>query len=180
MVRVLAVAPAGIDDGEYWGRLVFASLPLVVAPPVDTSAQDVSTSITLILATDIPVVFRKGKVATGIEFNVARADVQHSRARILVDTRRTGNSAYRGTLFGTISTADGAEVARVEEQFTTEFALRKLLEFPLPGDGSYRMRLEVRSVRTGNAADAAIPAPTVIREYSMNVSGRDVVLSEGE
>lgn len=176
VVRVLVTPPSGISDGEYWGRLKFTSQPLLPAEEIDTNRTEFGTVITLLLATDIPVLFRKGRVATGIEFNVARVNIDSSRARILVDTRRLGNSAYRGTFFGVIRTAGGAEIARVEEQFTTEFALRKSLSFRIPGDGSYHLSIECRSVRTGNAADVAIPAETRVKQYTMTVAGREVSL----
>lgn len=177
VVRVLVAAPPAISDGEYWGRLKFTSQPLLPATRIDTTGLEFGTVITLLLATDIPVLYRKGRLATGIDFDVAGVRVDSSRARVLVDTRRLGNSAYRGTFFGVLRNADGVEIARVEEQFTTEFVLRKALDFRIPGDGSYHLTLECRSVRTGLAADVAIPAETRVKEYLLTIAGHEAVLT---
>jgi P pilus assembly chaperone PapD len=170
-IRIMASAPDTIADGEYWGRLVLT--PVQVGAPVvagsDTSAG-IASELTMIFALDIPVVYRKGKPSTGIAIDAITTQSDSVGMVLLVDSRRIGNSAYRGTMSAIVKDASGGEVARIGSQFTNEFILRQAFRLPSLGAGEYRLELLSESVRTGSAAEAVIPASAVVKEYDLHIS----------
>lgn len=169
MVRVLIVPADSASEGEYWGRIIFGSTPIIRAPAEDTS-DAIRTNLTMRIELDIPVIFRKGSVQTGIEFTGITARNESDATVALLDTKRTGNSAYRGTLTAVVKRPDGSEVSRFEEQYTTEFQLRKRIQLPKLSEGSYTLEVESKSVKRGSANDAVIASPTVSKTYALTVS----------
>lgn len=177
-VRVIASVPPTAADGEYWGRLILLSQR--VLPPEAlkiTDGDSIKTEITVALELNLPIIVRKGAIETGIELQSISARQDTNGCRLLVDTHRSGNSAYRGTLFATVKSADGSSIATAREPFTTEFELRQALKLPRLNDGNYTVDLECRSVKGGTAADAVIPAATVNRSYELHIAGERVELS---
>jgi P pilus assembly chaperone PapD len=169
MVRVLIVPSDEAEEGEYWGRIIFGSTPIIRTPAEDTS-DAIRTNLTMRIELDLPVIFRKGNVQTGIEFEGLSARNEEDATVALLDTKRTGNSAYRGTLVTVLKGPDGSEVSRTEEQYTTEFRLRKRITFPKLGEGNYTLEVESKSVKRGAANEAVIPAQPVTKTYDVMVS----------
>jgi P pilus assembly chaperone PapD len=178
MLRVMVVIPDSAKDGEYWGRVIVTSTPVAAIP---TTAADtingIQTNLSMRLQLDLPVIIRKGAVETGIVINAPVARQTSEGTLLLFDMQRVGNSAYRGTVSGTIKQSDGTEVARAEEQYTVEFALRKRLLLPKLQDGSYVLVIESQSVKKGGANEAVIPAPTVTQAYDLTVTGARVSIT---
>src|SRR5207244_2657812 len=96
------------------------------------------------------------------------------RTRLLVDTRRLGNSAYRGTLTAVVKQIGAGEVGNTEEQYTTEFTLRKSLWLPNLPPGSYTLALESKAVKKGQAMDAVLDAPAVSKNYQLRVTATGI------
>jgi len=176
--RILILPPDSIPDGEYWARALFSSLPL--DNPMDDagdSATSISTQLRMRVVLDIPIIFRKGAMQTGIDVEHVRLQNNGGGTRVLIDLKRLGNAAYRGTLSAVLRSADGSVLKRVEEQFTTEFTLRK--SFPLPNmqPGNYSIDVESIAVKKGGANDAVIPAPAVRKVYDVIVSAGGFTVS---
>ena len=169
--RVLILPPDSIPDGEYWGRAIFSSLPADDNPAGDLdSGNIIRTKLRMQITLDIPVIFRKGTMQTGIAVEgVALKDIGEGTLA-LIDVKRLGNCAYRGTLAAVLRGADGSVIKRVEDQFTTEFALREALRFPKLAPGSYSLDVEAVSTKKGGANDAVISAPTVKKTYDISSS----------
>jgi hypothetical protein len=168
LVRVMVTIPDGVDEGEYWARLIVTGTPMGATVPVDAdSTQGIDTRLTMRMQLDLPVIIRKGESSTGITLDGVQGRKINDTTIVLVDMNRSGNSAYRGTLRTVIHAADGAEIARAEQQFTAEFALRLGFRFPRLADGNYTLDVESESVKKGGANDAVIPAPTVTKHYSL-------------
>lgn len=176
-VRILAIPPASIEGGEYWGRLIVGSVPVSLRPAAADVSQAIETKLTMRIELDIPIVFRKGNVETGIEFQAISASTNSVGTVVLVDLHRLGNSAYRGTLNAMLSAADGTEIIRLGEQFTAEFGLRKALRFPVLSAGRYSLKLESVTVKKAGANDAVINAPTVWRVYDFDVATSGIQIS---
>lgn len=176
MVRVLIVPADSSAEGEYWGRIIFGSTPIIRAPAEDTT-DAIRTNLTMRIELDIPVIFRKGNVQTGIEFEGISAKNGPDAALALLDTKRTGNAAYRGTLTTVLKRSDGSELARSEEQYTTEFRLRKRIQLPKLSDGTYTLEVESKSVKRGSANDAVLNAPTVTKTYALTVSKSEIQIA---
>ncbi len=175
LVRVMVMIPDSAAPGEYWARLIVAGTPLTTTIPVDLdSAQGIQTSISMRMELDLPVIIRKGTIETGIMLDRLEARQNAENTLLLVDARRLGNSAYRGTINALVRDGSGAEVANASEQYTAEFAIRKAIRLPRLSDGTYAITLESQSSKRGGANDAVIPAPTVTRDYTMVVAGESI------
>ena len=166
-------------DGEYWGRVIVTSTPVAAIP---TSGADtvngIQTNLSMRLQLDLPVIIRKGTTETGIVINGARAHADAEGTLVLLDMKRVGNSAYRGTLTGVLKRTDGSEVAHIEEQYTTEFSLRKRLRFPKLADGTYALTVESQGVKKGGANEAVLQAPPLNKAYELTVAGDRISIAE--
>jgi hypothetical protein len=172
IVRVMVTVPDVAPEGEFWARLIVSGTPVNSSMKVDVdSVQGIETSLAMRMELDLPVIIRKGNVETGIAFDGMQGRISGENTLLLVDMRRTGNSAYRGTLKATVRDAQGSAVAQASEQFTAEFTLRKGIILPRLSDGTYTVELESESVKKGGANEAVIPAPTVKQGYKLTVSG---------
>lgn len=178
LVRVMVTIPDGVDEGEYWARLIVTGTPIgaTVAVEGDTT-QGIDTRLTMRMQLDLPVIIRKGDVSTGITFDAVEGRRTNDTTTLLLDMNRSGNSAYRGTIAITLRDASGRDVARDEQQFTAEFGLRLGFHFPRLADGSYTLHVESQSVKRGGANEAVIPAPTAMKNYSLVQSGSTVTIT---
>ncbi len=170
-VRIMISPPDSIQDGEYMARLELAGLPVDRVATVELDTTTVHTKVNVRLALNIPVVYRKGKLITGIDLNVIGARPLNNRMRVSLGLTPTGNSIYRGTLFSTIIAADGAQVARSETQFVAEVPYIYPLDFPTLAPGQYTLSIESRTVRQGTAGEAVIAAPPSRGEFRLTVDG---------
>jgi hypothetical protein len=145
----------------------------------------------MVTSLGVPVSVRKGTVGTGIEIGDARAVCDTAGIKgalgniipgdsgvvVIVDTRRTGDSAYRGTMYASVTRDDGSEVAKGEKKFSNLRDLRIRVKLPRIADGSYRLALESKSETNGSTAEAIIPAPPVQKVYRLQVTGATARLS---
>jgi P pilus assembly chaperone PapD len=173
-VRVMLTPPDSIADGEYMARLEIAGLPVdrPLAPVTDTTS--VHPRVSVRLALNVPVVYRKGNLVAGIALDVTHAQSVDSGLRVSLGLKPTGNSIYRGTLFSTIQSDAGMEVARSETQFVAEVPYIYPLTFPMLQPGTYRLSIESRTERKGTAAEAVIPGPPTREEFRLTVGGSAV------
>ncbi len=179
--RILILPPDSIPDGEYWGRALFSSLPLDnTVTDVGDSANSIQTQLRMRVVLDIPIIFRKGMMQTGVDVENVRLQNNGSGTRVLIDLKRRGNAAYRGTLSAVLRSADGSIIKRVEEQFTTEFTLRKSFLLPNMQPGNYSIDVESVAVKKGGANDAVISAPVVKKVYDVIVSADGFIVSNRE
>lgn len=163
-VRILVSPPPGIGDGEYWSRLVIAArggrVPLAVGGG-DTSG--VQVGLTVEVRTIIPLLYRKGKVATGAELTGLRTAREGDSLVVRGRLTRSGNAALLATVRGELVDGSG----RVRSGFVTPISAYYPIEprFSLPVDsvpsGRYRLRVEVSSGRQDLASDAILPFRTV-------------------
>lgn len=192
-VRVVAMPPETIDDGEYWSRLVLTSQRVQSsrALSVTDTLSGISAQVNMVTSLGVPVSVRKGSVATGLEIGETRAICDTAGVKgalgnvipsdsgvvVIVDTKRTGNSAYRGTMYATVTRDDGTEVAKGEKKFSNLWDLRLRVKLPRVADGNYHLALESRSETNGSTAEAVIPAPPVKKTFRMQVAGTNVRLT---
>lgn len=178
-LRVMILPPESIPDGEYWARLEIMGQRVGRPGQVNTDTAIVM-EIRTRLNVGIPVTFRKGKVETGIAIDDISAQRIDSGFTLLVDTRRLGNAAYRGTLRATVRGVDGKEILVREREFTNETKLRNSFNLTEIPEGTYDLEIESRSIRTGNNADAVLSAPLVMKSYRLSVSPSDVSVASRE
>ncbi len=181
-VRIIATPPEAIADGEYWARLELIGEKVGRAKPVTVDTNGISVDLKMRLNVGIPITYRKGQVETGVAISNVQARRVDTNLMVMIDTRRLGNAAYRGTLKAVLRGADGSDLAAREDEFTNEHELRNVLNFtnvPLP-EGRYKLDIESRSVRTGTVSEMVLAAPPVTRSYSLLVSGSEIRVEGGE
>ncbi|MBA3659555.1 MAG: molecular chaperone [Gemmatimonadales bacterium] len=162
-VRLLVSPPPGVADGEYWSRLVITARGgrLPITSTTDTSGVKVGLSVEV--RTIIPLLYRKGKVATGPELSDVRAAREGDSLVVRGTLSRSGNAALLATVRGELADSAG----RVRAGFATPISAYHTMHprFALPLDsvppGRYRLRLEVSSVRQDLGPESVLPFRTL-------------------
>jgi len=96
-VRFLAEPGADLEDGEYWTRVIVASQDIGGAEPA-VVAEGVSAQLVLRSRVIIPLSYRKGPVATGVNLVGFEPEIVDSAVVAHVRMERTGNAAYLAKL----------------------------------------------------------------------------------
>jgi hypothetical protein len=161
-IRLLARPPAGLQDGEYWARLVIAAKGgrVPVTGVADTAIQ---IGLSLEVRTIIGVNYRKGPVQTGVRLSRTRAQPAGDTVRVWTRLERTGNAAFIGTISGVVVDSTG----RQRGAFSSPIGVYRTLDprfaipvTPLPR-GRYQLRITVASQREDLAPELLLQVPTV-------------------
>ncbi len=156
-VRLLVSPPADLPDGEYWARLAVLARGGTV--PITSSADTgVHVGLSIEVRTLLPVLFRKGKVSTGIAISGLRAIRAEDSVVVRARLDRQGNAAMIGTVRGEFVDAGGRVRASFSQPISTYFALEP--RFTAPADsvpaGRYTLRLEVLAERRDLPAESLV------------------------
>lgn len=156
-VRLLVSPPADLPDGEYWARL--AVLARGGKLPITTAADTgVHVGLSIEVRTLLPVLFRKGKVSTGVAISDLRAARADDSVVVRVRLDRQGNAAMIGTVRGEVVDDRGRVRASFSQPISTYFALEP--RFSAPADslpaGRYMLRLEVLPERRDLAPESLV------------------------
>ena len=156
-VRLLVSPPADLPDGEYWARLAVlargGTLPI-------TSAADtgVHVGLSIEVRTLLPVLFRKGKVSTGVAISDLRALRVDDSVVVRARLDRQGNAAMIGTVRGEFVDAAGKVRASFSQPMSAYVALEP--RFTAPSDsvpaGRYTLRMEVLPERRDLPAESLV------------------------
>jgi hypothetical protein len=159
VVRILAQPPAGIEDGEYWSRI------LVIAtggrPPVEQQVQpDVRVAISMRTIIVASLNYRKGRLSTGITMTDASAVQGTDGLHVTLDMARQGEAAYLGRIRIELLDAAGTVVHEEEDILSVYRTLRR--RFTMPGMGHVtRVRYTLDTDRPELGQSNVITAPTV-------------------
>lgn len=158
-VRLLVSPPADLPDGEYWARLAVLArggrVPLESS--IDTSQVNVGLSIEV--RTLLPVLYRKGKVETGVAISALRATRVADSVVVRGRLERQGNAAMIGTLRSELVDSAGRVRAAFSQPVSTYLALEPRFVAPadsIPG-GAYTLRMEVSAERRDLPPEALLP-----------------------
>jgi len=158
-VRVLVQAPAGMAEGEYWGRVVVRSRG--GTPPIEENRGDVRMQLNVETAVATAVLFRKGAVTTGLAVNGTTARLTPAGlVEAEFDVRRTGNAVFLGHLRAEVVAADGRVVGVMEDEMAVYRALRLRYDIPLAPDAP-RTGLTVRYTFDTERPD--LPSPGAVQ-----------------
>ncbi len=189
-LRVEVPFPAFLSNGEFWGTLVLSSDggEIVTIASADTLSSFTTSSKTQDLL--IPIVVRKGAVHTGVAFGEIVARQRGTKAQkpagppggystlVLVDAKRLGNGAYRGTLTASVRRESGSEIAISEQHYSLPWDRRLQMEFPRLQDGVYILELISRSDPQKDAPYEAPIPPIVERSVRLIVQGDGIMVRE--
>ena len=158
-VRLLVTPPADLPDGEYWARL--AVLARGGRVPLESSADTslVNVGLSIEVRTLLPVLYRKGKVETGVAISRLRAERVADSIVVRGRLERQGNAAMIGTLRSELVDPAGQVRASFSQPISTYLALEP--RFVAPSDsvppGNYVLRMEVSPERRDLPPDALLP-----------------------
>jgi hypothetical protein len=161
-VRLMARAPQGLADGEYWSRIVISAKGGAVQVASIDSAG-IKIGLALEVRTILPLIYRKGVLQTGISVSGLRATPTGDSLSVRVRLERRGTAAYAGTVKGTLSTLKGTTVATFQQPVAIYYDAEPVFTMPLPrgSSGTHRLRLELSSERTDIQPESLLRAPPV-------------------
>jgi hypothetical protein len=137
-VRVLMQPPAGLAEGEYWGRVLIHSRG--GRPPVEQQQGGIRMQIDLETVIVGAVNYRNGTMRTGVKMDSARASVspRADSVHVVADLSRLGNAAYLGRMTLELVSGEGKVLGTTEEDFAVYRSLRKVESIAVPTGASLR------------------------------------------
>jgi P pilus assembly chaperone PapD len=145
VVRILAQPPAGLEDGEYWSRL------LIIAtggrPPVEQQVEpDVRVAITMRTIVVASLNYRKGRLSTGVQVTASDLVTTADGPQFTIDLARTGSAAYLGRI--RVELLDAQDRVLVEETDVLSVYRTLRRRFVFPGvEGAVRVRYTLETER---------------------------------
>ena len=151
IVRLLVQPPEGLPDGEYWGRVMVASVG--GQPPIQQQTGNVTMEITVRTVIAVGLYYRHGQAETSIAVDSSRATGAEGIASLYLHMNRGGNAAFLGRVVAELVDASGDVVAEHIEQIAVHEDMLWRVDIPLadglvPGAG-YSVRYTIESVREG-------------------------------
>ncbi|HSJ32952.1 MAG TPA: hypothetical protein VK933_16040 [Longimicrobiales bacterium] len=159
VVRILAQPPAGIEDGEYWSRVLVTATG--GRPPVEQQVQpDVRVAISMRTIIVASLNYRKGALSTGIELTDARAERTAGGLQVTMDMARQGQAAYLGHIGIEVLDAAGKVLHEEQDVLSVYRTLRR--RFTVPGvENAARVRYRLSTERPELGQANIITAPAV-------------------
>jgi hypothetical protein len=135
-IRVLMQPPAGLAEGEYWGRVLIHSRG--GRPPVEQQQGGIRMQIDLETVIVGAVNYRNGTMRTSVHVDSARATVsaRADSVHVVADISRQGNAAYLGRMTLELVSGDGKVLGTTEEDFAVYRSLRKVESIAVPPGAS--------------------------------------------
>lgn len=151
-VRILMQPPAGLPEGEYWGRVLVRSRG--GRPPVEQQQGGIRMQIDLETVIVGAVNYRNGAMRTGVAVDSARTSVsaRGDSVRVTTDLTRQGNAAYLGHMALELVAANGRVLSSSEEDIAVYRSLRKVESLAVPAGASLK-GASVRYRFTGERPD---------------------------
>ncbi len=160
VVRLLAKAPPGTSDGEYWARLVFTSrgqrLPVAGVP----DSSGVQVGLDLEVRTIIALSYRKGAVRTGLRVDDFRPRIEGDSLVVRPDFVREDEGAYIGRLEFSLRDVNGGELRSWTEQVAVyrEYHRRYAYAVSDVPTGTYRLFMRLSTERDDVAQADRLPS----------------------
>jgi P pilus assembly chaperone PapD len=95
-VRFMVTAPAGVQIGEYWSRVIIASKPRQI-PKGPAASTTVKPGISILMEQSIPFHYRVGTVNTGVRFDTLSTQLTDTGLVVTTKLLRTGSAAFWGS-----------------------------------------------------------------------------------
>ncbi len=168
VVRIMVQAPAGLPEGEYWGRVLIKSRG--GHPPIEQSQGSVNVQLDIETVMAIALSYRQGHVQTGVEVVGADAVRRGDTAVATLDLRRTGNAAFVGRFRVEAVDASGKVVGKAEDYVAVYHDLRRRVPVVLPAGMATRplqMRVTLDTQRDDLPPDGPLPVAEVRRTFPL-------------
>ena len=162
VVRLLVQPPEGLPDGEYWGRVMVASVG--GQPPIQQQQGNVTMEITVRTVIAVGLYYRQGQTETSLAVDSARATLGEGLASLYLHMDRGGNAAFLGRVVAEVVDASGTVVAEHIEQLAVHDDMLWRIDVPLPEGvapvAGYSIRYTIEAVREG-AGEGLLPIDPV-------------------
>jgi fimbrial chaperone protein len=167
VVRILARPPAGLEEGEYWGRALIRSRG--GQAPIEARSGDVGVQLDVETVVVVAVNYRNGRVVTGLVVDEASARVDGDSTVARIALTRTGNAAFLGRLLVEALAADGAVLSSSEQVLAVYRSMAPRVSLPTPGDGArpVRVRYTLDTRRDDLPPGGALPVERIVHEVSL-------------
>lgn len=182
-VRMMVTPPDSLADGEHWARLIVASR---VVRPVTEAADaadrtsdigrelggDVQLGLTMEVRAVLPVFYRHGKPSTGVSLDTPRVRLDRDSAVVRIALRRTGNSAFIGSLRATLSDANGVVLRTATLPLGVYDELDPRIAISIDGlhPGAYGLTVDAISHRADVPRQLILQSPTVSIRTPVTIS----------
>ena len=146
VIKILAVPPAGLPDGEYRSRLIVAAKP--DSPPL--AAQGTTTVVLAVeIQTSLSMIYRQGAMSSGVKISDVRATVNGDYLDVRMHLEKTGNASFFGKLRGGLVETTGRVIAPIDVNLAMNETMDPRFRLPLGAlkSGTYSLRLNVSSDR---------------------------------
>ena len=160
VVRFIANPPKGLEDGEYWVRVVVESQEGSTAIPTATDAEQITTKLNMIMRTAIMLKFRTGELVAAVDINDAKATYNDNSVDVVVDFANKGNVSYVGLLECRLLDANNKEISKNNIQLAVYRDLKRKVTLPIL-DGNFQKPYSV-AVTVTNKGRKDIPANEMI------------------
>ncbi len=163
VVRIMVSPPAGLAEGEYWGRIRIHATG--GQPPIEQALDaNITTSVSVAMEIVAPVNYRNGTMRTGVQVAGSRARATAEGAELVLDMERQGNAAFVGQVRARLLDPSGRVVAEVNDGVAVYRKLRKVMRLPASVPGGlrgYRVEYTVDTERPDVPPESILPASTI-------------------
>ena len=155
VIKILAVPPAGLPDGEYRTRLI-----VYVKPDVPPPLAQVTTTIALNveIKTSLSMIYRQGAMSSGVKISDVRATVNGDYLDVRLNLEKTGNASFFGKLRGGLVETTGRVVVPLDVNLAMNETMEPRFRLPLGAlkSGTYSLRLNISSDRVDIPPDDVV------------------------
>lgn len=168
-IRFIVRIPGTMPDREYWARLVVTSEKRHGEASIGEGSETIAAGQSFGMRTILPVIYRKGDVATDITLLNVKGVRYSDHVRLFVDMQPIGNGAYVGNLLLDLIDANGTIRYSGRQEIAVFDMHRRRIDIPaarMPS-GQYKVRIRFNTDREdmGNKVIPVLP-----REYLVTLN----------
>lgn len=160
VVRFIARPPKGLEDGEYWVRVVVQSQEGATSIPTATDAEQITTKLNMIMRTAIMLKYRTGELVAAVEVKGTEIKVNESSVDVIIDFANKGNVSYVGLLECRLLDADNKEISKNHIQLAVYNDLKRRVTLPIT-EGNFKKPYSV-AVSVTNKGRKDIPSNEMV------------------
>jgi len=164
-VRLVALPPPGLREGEYWARVEVNGKSR--KPPTSNlpTPQNMKSGMNYITRVGLAFHYRNGRVATGLVVNNIKAAVMNQAVEVTMNLTKTGNAAYWGSAkFQVINDAGRVVYSNVRNTVVYKnFLLRELIDRKEIPSGRYTVAVEFSTGKRNDIENSSLIQAPVVR-----------------
>ena len=141
-IRFIATPPRGLDDGEYWARVIIRSQDSKVEIPTAEEGQ-ITTNLNMIMQTAISLKFRNGSLVSKLAMSDVKAAMGDGEVNILMDLHNLGNISYVGRLICSLLDSNGEQIGQKIVDLAVYRDLKRKITVPINVESAGRIPASV-------------------------------------